>query len=136
MPGRFKIQRFLRKAVDSGCRYAILEVTSEGIKQHRHRFIDFSVAVFTNLTPEHIEAHGSFEKYKEAKGKLFEATKKIHILNLDDENTKYFWQFPAEIKIGYGINLTQNLKLSEIIKAENATASEKGMEFIDRRSKF
>jgi UDP-N-acetylmuramoyl-L-alanyl-D-glutamate--2,6-diaminopimelate ligase len=129
MPGRFKIQRFLRKAVDSGCRYAVLEVTSEGIKQHRHRFIDFQVAVLTNLTPEHIETHGSFEKYREAKGKLFEATKKIHILNLDDENAKYFWQFPAESKIGYGINLNQKLKVSEVIKAENPTASEKGVEF-------
>ena len=136
MPGRFKIQRFLRKAADSGCRYAILEVTSEGIKQHRHRFINFEVAVFTNLTPEHIEAHGSFEKYKEAKGKLFEATKKIHILNLDDENTKYFWQFPAEIKMGYRIDLAQNLKLSEIIKAESATASEKGVEFMTEGQDF
>ena len=36
MPGRFKLQRFLRQAVDSGCQYAVLEVTSEGIKQYRH----------------------------------------------------------------------------------------------------
>jgi len=136
MPGRFRIQKFLRKAVDSGCHYAILEVTSEGIKQHRHKFIDFSVAAFTNLTPEHIEAHGSFEKYKEAKGKLFEATRKTHILNLDDNNTEYFWRFPADFKIGYGINIEQNFKASEIIKAENATASEKGIEFKANNQNF
>jgi UDP-N-acetylmuramoyl-L-alanyl-D-glutamate--2,6-diaminopimelate ligase len=129
MPGRFKIQGFLKEAVDSGCHYAVLEVTSEGIKQHRHRFINFQTAIFTNLTPEHIESHGSFEKYREAKGKLFKATKKIHILNLDDENAKYFWQFPAELKIGYGINLNQELEVSEILKGENPTASEKGLEF-------
>jgi len=129
MPGRFRIQKFLRKAVDSGCHYAILEVTSEGIKQHRHKFINFSVAAFTNLTPEHIETHGSFEKYKEAKGKLFEATKKTHILNLDDENTEYFWRFPADFKIGYGINLEQNFKVSETIKAEKAIVSQEGIEF-------
>lgn len=129
MPGRFKIQRFLRKAVDSGCRYAVLEVTSEGIKQHRHRFIDFQVSVLTNLTPEHIETHGSFEKYREAKGKLFEATKKIHILNLDDENAKYFWQFPAELKIGYGINLNKKFDVGEIVKAENPIATETGIKF-------
>jgi UDP-N-acetylmuramoyl-L-alanyl-D-glutamate--2,6-diaminopimelate ligase len=70
MPGRFFIQRFLKKAKKEGCEYAIIEVTSEGIKQHRHRFLDFKVAVFTNLAPEHIEAHGSFEKYREAKLKL------------------------------------------------------------------
>jgi len=106
MPGRFKIQGFLKEAVTSGCRYAVLEVTSEGIKQHRHRFINFQTAIFTNLTPEHIEAHGSFEKYKEAKGKLFKATKKIHILNLNDENTDYFLQFPADLKIGYGLKIS------------------------------
>ena len=103
MPGRFQIQRFLRQAVNSGCKYAVLEVTSEGIKQYRHKFIDFNSAVFTNLSPEHIEAHGSFEKYREAKGKLFQAAKKIHIINLDDENADYFLQFPASKKYGYTI---------------------------------
>ena len=104
MPGRFKIQKFLRQAVDSGCQYVVLEVTSEGIKQYRHKFIDFDVAVFTNLAPEHIEAHGSFEKYRETKGKLFQATKETHIINIDDENAEYFLQFPARKKYTYGLN--------------------------------
>jgi UDP-N-acetylmuramoyl-L-alanyl-D-glutamate--2,6-diaminopimelate ligase len=103
MPGRFFIQRFLKKAVKEGCEFAILEVTSEGIKQHRHRFLDFKVAVFTNLAPEHIEAHGSFEKYREAKGKLFQATKEIHVINLEDKNSDYFLKFPAKRKITYGL---------------------------------
>jgi len=103
MPGRFKIQKFLREAVDSGCRYAVLEVTSEGIKQHRHRFINFDMAVFTNLAPEHIEAHGGFENYKKAKGKLFQAAKNIHIINIDDENAEYFLKFPARRKYTYGL---------------------------------
>ena len=103
MPGRFFIQRFLRKAANSGCQYAVLEVTSEGIKQHRHRFIKFDVAVFTNLAPEHIESHGSFEKYREAKGKLFWSTKNIHIINLDDKNADYFFHFPSREKFLYQI---------------------------------
>lgn len=103
MPGRFIIQKILRQAVNAGCQYAVLEVTSEGIKQHRHCFIDFETAIFTNLTPEHIESHGSFEKYRETKGKLFQIAKKIHILNLDDENIEYFLQFPSEKKYGYGL---------------------------------
>ena len=101
MPGRFKIQKFLRQAVNAGCQYAVLEVTSEGIKQYRHKFINFEAAVFTNLSPEHIEAHGSFENYREAKGKLFKATKKIHIINMDDENAEYFLQFPAAKKLDF-----------------------------------
>ncbi len=104
MPGRLKIQKFLREAVSCGCQYAILEVTSEGIKQYRHKFINFEATVFTNLSPEHIEAHGGFEKYREAKGKLFKTTKKIHIINIDDENAEYFLQFPANKKYTYGMN--------------------------------
>jgi len=103
MPGRFFIQKFLRQAVNAGCQYAIMEVTSEGIKQHRHRFIDFEAAVFTNLAPEHIEAHGGFENYKIAKGKLFQTTKNIHIINIDDKNADYFLQFKAQKKYTYGL---------------------------------
>ncbi|PIP16807.1 MAG: hypothetical protein COX44_03380 [Candidatus Portnoybacteria bacterium CG23_combo_of_CG06-09_8_20_14_all_37_13] len=104
MPGRLKLQRFLRQALNAGCRYAVLEITSEGIKQHRHQFIDFDIAVFTNLTPEHIEVHGGFENYRAAKGKLFQTTKNIHIINIDDENANYFLQFPARKKYTYGLN--------------------------------
>jgi UDP-N-acetylmuramoyl-L-alanyl-D-glutamate--2,6-diaminopimelate ligase len=122
MPGRFSLQKFLRHAANAGCVYAIVEVTSEGIKQYRHKFIDFDVAVFTNLTPEHIESHGSFEKYREAKGKLFAAlqskgkhqklkirqqspiqNKKISIVNLDDDSAEFFLQFPAGRYFGYRI---------------------------------
>lgn len=67
MPGRAFLQRFLRRAVVAGCRYAIIEMTSEGARQFRHRFIDLDVLIFTNLAPEHIESHGSYEKYLEAK---------------------------------------------------------------------
>jgi len=131
MPGRFKIQSFLRKAVNSDCQYVVLEVSSEGIKQHRHRFIDFDVAVFTNLTPEHIEAHGGFENYKKAKGKLFQATKNIHVINIEDKNADYFLQFPAKKKYTYGLNSGEvknsdiqfNLKLPGGFNIYNALAA-------------
>lgn len=67
MPGRGYLQGFLRQALDSGCRYAVIEVSSEGIKQYRQRFINFDVGVIINLAPEHIESHGGFENYKKAK---------------------------------------------------------------------
>lgn len=104
MPGRFKIQRFLRDAVRAGCQYAVLETTDEGIKQHRHRFIDFKTAVLTNITPEHIEAHGSFEKMRAENEKLFQIAKEAHIINLDDENKDYFLQYPAKKKYTYGLD--------------------------------
>ena len=125
MPGRFKIQKFLRRAVNAGCEYAVLEVTSEGIKQYRHKFINFNTAVFTNLSKEHIERHGGFEKYKEAKGKLFQACKNIHIINLDDLNAGYFLKFPANQKIVYGsaTSVKLDLKLPGEFNVSNASAA-------------
>lgn len=67
MPGRFFIQKFLREAVDNHCKVAILELTSEGAKQFRHKFVDLDALIFTNLAPEHIESHGSYENYVKAK---------------------------------------------------------------------
>lgn len=104
MPGRFVIQKFLRQGADAKCRYAVLEVTSEGIKQFRHAFINFHTAVFTNLTPEHIDSHGSFENYRDAKLKLFQAAKGVHIINADDKNAKYFLDIPAAKICTFGIS--------------------------------
>jgi len=139
MPGRFFIQRFLKKATKEGCEYAIIEVTSEGIKQHRHRFLDFKVAVFTNLAPEHIEAHGSFEKYREAKGKFFKATKEIHILNGDDENLEYFLKFPAKEKFFFTLNKSKIplfRKSGMMILAEDEKEDKKGISFKVKNVEF
>ena len=114
MPGRLKLQKFLRQAAQADCQYVVLEVTSEGIKQHRHQFINFETAVLTNLTPEHLESHGGFENYKKAKAKLFQSVKpqgKI-IVNLDDNNADYFMQFKAKEKIGYTVNSKPEFKLN------------------------
>jgi len=116
MPGRFTLQRFLKQSVDSGCQYAVIEVTSEGIKQYRHRFIKFDTAVFTNLSPEHIESHGSFENYRQAKERLFAVTKGVHVLNIDDKNVEYFLKYDAEKKYKYGLsNNGANKKEYEIV---------------------
>ncbi|MBI5077359.1 UDP-N-acetylmuramoyl-L-alanyl-D-glutamate--2,6-diaminopimelate ligase [Candidatus Falkowbacteria bacterium] len=72
MLGRFQLQKLMRQMVRAGCRYAVIETSSQGIEQYRHLGINYDYVVFTNLTPEHIEAHGGFENYKKAKGKLFE----------------------------------------------------------------
>lgn len=96
MPGRFAVQKLLHKAALAHCDYAIIEVSSQGISQHRHRFIDFDSVFMLNLAPEHIEAHGSFERYREEKGKLFDALAEsrkkntIAILNADDEQYEFY----------------------------------------------
>jgi len=117
MPGRFFTQKFLRKAVKEKCRYALLEMTSEGAAQHRHKFIELNALVFTNLAPEHIESHGSFENYRNAKLKLFKAlgkskTKnKIIIVNEDDKNADYFLNFDVPQKIKYGLKNLESYEL-------------------------
>ena len=114
MPGRFVIQKFLSQAVKAGCKYVVLEVTSEGIRQFRHKFINFDSVVFTNLTPEHIESHGGFENYRGEKLKLFKACKNIHIINIDDKNAEYFLNTKAKKVIKFSIKDADkiNLKLN------------------------
>ncbi len=86
MPGRFFMQRFLHRARRAGCRVAILEVTSEGIRQFRHRGIRFSVAVMTNIAPEHLESHGGMESYLRSKLDLFWRLDRsaVAVINADD----------------------------------------------------
>jgi len=112
MPGRFVLQRFLKQAKEAGCKFVVLEVTSEGIKQFRHKFINFDTAVFTNLGREHLESHGGFEKYRNEKLKLFKATKNVHVINADDKSAKYFLDIPAKKKITYTLKEAKELNLS------------------------
>ncbi|KKP93144.1 MAG: UDP-N-acetylmuramoyl-L-alanyl-D-glutamate-2,6-diaminopimelate ligase [Parcubacteria group bacterium GW2011_GWA1_36_12] len=118
MPGRMKVQKFLRQAVNEKCQFAVLEITSEGIRQSRHRFIDFDAAVFTNLSPEHVESHGGFENYRNEKLKLFKVAKNIHIMNADDKNAGCFLDIPANKKITFKIKDAQNIKTGNQIGFE------------------
>lgn len=107
MPGRFFVQKFLRDAVDGKCDWAILELTSEGAKQFRHKFIDLDALIFLNIAPEHIESHGSFEKYSEAKFKLAKALEKsskrprIVVANEKDDLGKKFLTINVEQKLPF-----------------------------------
>lgn len=109
MPGRFFVQKFLREAVDAGCTHAVVEMTSEGAKQYRHHFIDIDALVFTNLTPEHIESHGSFEKYKAAKLSIAATVEKSPkrpryiVANVDDEHGRDFLNFTVEHPLPYSL---------------------------------
>ena len=131
MPGRMKIQKFLRQAISEKCRFAVLEVTSEGIRQSRHRFINFDTAVFTNLSPEHIESHKGFGNYRNEKIKLFKAVKNIHIISIDDENSEYFLKIPAEKKIVFSADSgrkTESKNLS-IVYCSSFFANGSGISF-------
>ncbi len=110
MPGRFFLQRFLRKAVNAKCDWAIIEMTSEGTKLFRHKFLDLNALVFTNLSPEHIESHGSYENYVNAKLKIAKALATSHksnktiIVNNDDKEAGKFLETNVEKKITYSLD--------------------------------
>lgn len=109
MPGRFFTQKFLHDAVQVGCEYAIIEMTSEGARFFRHIGIDMDALIFTNLSPEHIESHGSFENYKNAKLRLVKQLAKskkpsrISIGNTDNKHAFSFLISTVEKNRGYSL---------------------------------
>jgi UDP-N-acetylmuramoyl-L-alanyl-D-glutamate--2,6-diaminopimelate ligase len=118
-PGRFFVQKFLRDAVTAGCEYAILEMSSEAAKQYRHKFIDTDALVFTNISPEHIESHGSFEKYLNAKLSLAKALGKskkvgrIVVANADDPESEKFLAINVPVKISYRLEDVKPFELKD-----------------------
>lgn len=107
MPGRFFLQKFLRKAVRAGCTHAVIETTSEGARQFRHAFIELDALIFTNLAPEHIESHGSYERYVSAKISIANALErspkrnKLLIVNGDDKEAPKFLEAFTGVKHTY-----------------------------------
>lgn len=118
-PGRFFVQKFLRDAVTAGCEYAILEMSSEAAKQYRHKFISINALVFTNISPEHIESHGSFAKYLNAKLSLAKALEKsdkkgrIVVANADDPESEKFLDIKVPIKVSYKLEDVKPFELKD-----------------------
>ncbi|MBN1325725.1 UDP-N-acetylmuramoyl-L-alanyl-D-glutamate--2,6-diaminopimelate ligase [Candidatus Falkowbacteria bacterium] len=149
MQGRMKLQKMLSQMVKAGCKYAVVETSSEGIMQNRNWGINYDVAVFTNLTPEHIEAHGSFENYKKAKEQLFASLSKFPkkkigdqeiekaiIVNLDDERWQDFYKYNADKKYGYGIEFNRQLANTKLILASDIKLQANGTSFIVQNTEF
>ncbi len=118
MPGRFAMQRLIRSAVDAGCSHFICEMTSQGSLLFRHRFIELDTLIFTNLSPEHIEAHGSYENYLQAKmniaKSLSESSKKTTlIVNSDEKEATRFLEYRADVKISYSLKDAQPYKVKD-----------------------
>ena len=117
MPGRFFIQDFLARAVAAECKVAILEMTSEGARQFRHRGIALDALVFTNLAPEHIESHGSLEAYAEAKfeigRQLARSAKRPRIMaaNADDAQAGRYLTLRVEHALPFSLSGVRAVRL-------------------------
>jgi UDP-N-acetylmuramoyl-L-alanyl-D-glutamate--2,6-diaminopimelate ligase len=117
------VQRYLAQMRDAGSEIVVLETTSHGLAQHRVTGCMFDVAVVTNITHEHLDFHGSYDAYRDAKALLFRSLSqtpgaksfewlaagaglpylpKTAVLNRDDSSYEYLAQIPAERVITYG----------------------------------
>ncbi len=143
MLGRFATQKLLREMKKAGCEYAIIETSSQGVEQSRHRGIRYDTLVFTNLTPEHIEAHGGFEKYKLAKLSLFACFEtlsdkiingvrvpKTIVVNLDDEHAGDFAMHNSDRTLGFTcmpnhepVSVDEEIRAADIVYELNGTTA-------------
>ncbi|RZL31939.1 MAG: UDP-N-acetylmuramoyl-L-alanyl-D-glutamate--2,6-diaminopimelate ligase, partial [Pedobacter sp.] len=101
-----ELQKTFKDMLDHNVDSVVMEVSSHALDQSRVGSCDFSAAVFTNLTQDHLDYHPTFEAYKEAKGILFKdlvKTSGISVINLDDPNSKYFIENSRAKVITYGL---------------------------------
>ncbi|MCA9851269.1 MAG: UDP-N-acetylmuramoyl-L-alanyl-D-glutamate--2,6-diaminopimelate ligase [Dehalococcoidia bacterium] len=105
------VHRMLAEMLEAGCTHAVVEATSIGLDLHRLDAIEFDAAVLTNLSGDHLDYHGTFDKYRAAKGRLFEMLQPaghrqkpgIAVLNAGDPNWKYFANRTQGRVVTYGL---------------------------------
>lgn len=117
--------RFLREMVDEGCNAAVMEVSSHGLEQGRVDGIEFDCAIFSNLTHEHLDYHGSMENYCKAKNRLFRSLKKGKwaVVNQDSPWTEAVLEGCQARILTYGIDNLADLRATEIcFNSEGTTA--------------
>ena len=111
-PEAFDLQSYLAQMVAADCSVAVIETTSHALDQARVAWVDYDVAVVTNVTHEHLDWHGSWEGYMAAKARLFEAvatsTRKVGVakttvLNRDDRSYAVLQATPADVVLTYSL---------------------------------
>ena len=120
---RWRLQKFLRQAVDAGCTHAVLEVSSHALDLYRLWGVPFQVAVMTNVTREHLDYHQTMTEYRRTKQKLFLSAEQA-VINLDMEEPEFFHPDAKKPAIFYSTK-NQNAHLL----AQNIELDFKGTEF-------
>lgn len=112
-PETLELQAVFREFIDKGAENVVMEVTSSALAKHRVDFCDFNVGVFTNLSQDHLEEHGTMENYKNEKIKLFHKCS-IGIINLDDKIAQEIIEKVNCKVLTYGINKDADIRATEI----------------------
>ena len=114
------LNKRIKTIADAGAEFLVLELTSHAMAQYRAVGVPIEIAVMTNVTHEHLDYHKTFERYRDAKRKLFKKAS-YGVINADDKSAKYFEEDVSEY-ITYGINKGK-------IKAENVKIGANGVEY-------
>jgi len=118
------VQRYLAQMVAAGLTHVVLEATSHGLAQHRVTACEFDVGVITNITHEHLDYHGSYEAYREAKASLLislaathdkpQGNPRLAVLNRDDLSYEYLAHLTPVRQVSYGFAPGADLVAKEI----------------------
>ena len=117
-PDPYDMHKLFKMMADDNIKYCVMETSSQAFHQMRLAGIHFKVGVFTNLTQDHLDYHGTIEEYKKCKKELFKACD-IAVVNDDDESSAFMTNGVDCEKIGYAINEKSDLKASEVELYEN-----------------
>lgn len=111
-PDILTINKILSKAVEKGCEFAVMEVSSHGIHQNRIAGLQFSVGVFSNITHDHLDYHKTFAEYIKAKKKFFDELPKTaySLTNIDDKNGVVMLQNTKSVKHSYALKTDADFK--------------------------
>ena len=111
-PGPIPLQRTLRRMVDDGCTACAMEVSSHALDQKRVHGLDFEVGIFTNLTADHLDYHGTPRAYREAKKKLFDDLNSdaTALYNADDETGAQMVAYTAATTVSYALDQDADIR--------------------------
>lgn len=121
-PESLDIHQMLAHMVRAGCKACVLEVSSHALEQKRVFGLDFDVAIFTNLTQDHLDYHGNMESYYAAKKKLFNSVasaapekSKASVINIDDAfGARLAAETDAQVRVEYGIEKEAAVRATQI----------------------
>lgn len=128
-PESIDLQKMLDQMLQGECRAAIIEVSSHGIMLKRVQCIPFDIAVFLNLTQDHLDFHGNMESYFQAKVQLFTGgvgcSPKVAIVNIDDDYGRRLIEYiPSNVSV-----ITFGLSEEAIVRANNICLTDQGLSF-------
>ena len=115
-PDPVAIHATMAQMVEEGCEYCFMEVSSHAIHQHRISGIKFAGGIFTNLTHDHLDYHGSFKNYRDAKKAFFDSLppSAFALSNLDDRNGTFMLQNTLAKKYYYALKTVADFSANGI----------------------